>query len=457
MEDSEFAQGMLWCELTDSKKWIKRRVETLNIIDDSRFSIKTSVDIDVVEIKKLAEASGIDLSGISYIQVPIARLSKTPELDLDVTDGKNHAISAISSDLTDAYTMNYVAARIWSENIKDPSPDLKEVLQKIISNNVGLSYLQKILKDLENANKDWSNNDLPPQLTPADVSVFTEIASNKKLETLLGIVAVSRELVVSIPLKSDRVVIKYCRLNSMSDVPAGLNSSSPKWKRWLSQLGIRAVSLNFLVENTNNSSREHFRIIPPAGARVVRGHLMKYENGRWDKVMSQNVPSFTRRIDENVLICYFSKLPPAKYSAHLQIMPRINSFFTPALISALLLVIFSVSALLVKIHPNTSDGENDFASAVTLLAALPSIFVVLLIRSNEHRLVVRMHRIPRLLLLLPALTLLYAAWLLALPGNQSLEQILLTLTIMLSTLCAFIMLCVIIMSFTKYSPRRILT
>jgi hypothetical protein len=425
---------------------------------------KTSLDLNIPKLEEIAKNYNIFCGDGIDIYLPIALLTKDPELYLDVSDGHGNVLSAVNSDITSALTCNYftVFLMLQKKILQIPSR-VQKGIKYIIDSVDGIEYYKRIVAITQPGRRELEVGDDKYSYTAEELKFFRKLLDDEDITILLNKLARHRHLVVNFRVAAANNILKYQRLLSYPHRYVKINHSiqeakDTKFELFLVQLstffGIRALSYVFLHDGAGTSGREHIRVISPSGARIVSGAILRQKDADWE-IIDKTTDPVNVRNSENVVTCYTKGVRKANYGVHIQIIPRIGTFYFPALVCSLLMFFFSATSF-----PNPLNswffGESTAEwgeSSIALLASVPIFLATFLVRDGEHGLIARMHIGSRIILLVPAILMLCGAWAASAKVQESI-QIKLSWVILISSLAAsIIFISVIFRSLKRYGRK----
>jgi hypothetical protein len=421
--------GAYWKSLLVDRSWVRRRVETGTIIDESHVEISVSFDIDAGELSRRVPS---DLVVDGRVPVPLVSLIKELQLDLDVRGAQGEVLSVATSDTDAHFSHAYLLREIADRgiNLSDLSTRFVEQSHSILRSSDGLDELIEIVLAIDEYQSGSHADARRLGMSDDDADSWVTVLNDDELFELLLDLSDAYFMVAYVPADSDSSIVKYRRLTDAEIRGSRIGAMS---------LGLKPLSIYLNANGIGTAAREHTRVTAPPGTRVVGGTLLADGMPVPDRL-------YELRKDAERIVFYTSNARPADYSLRIDVVPRFVSFFLPALLCALLTLIFSGAALYLESYSERFtrsvlvDGEAVIANAdasAALLALVPTLFAVFLVQGGEHRLVARLHAVPRMTLLVTALLLLLCAGCIAVSASHVTLVSVLTVTTVAAALSAF--------------------
>lgn len=405
-------------------------------MDDRRVQLRVSLDIDVQAVKRRLLSAGLNEPDLAPI--PLVISSKELQLDLDLHGSNGESLSIATSDCDSHYSHAYVLKEIVDLNADEVvlTDRFQQQLYDIIRGDDGVDLLLEIINAVTQYETGSSQELRRLGMQDVDARAWNVVFGNDDLFVLVLDLSVDYFMIAFIPTEHDFSIIKYRRLASWSidRNPAGLMG-----------LGLKPSTISVAARGIGSASREHTRIVVPPGMRVVDGMLL-------DDDQLQGV-SPKKRVDSERLVIYTSDAPPGNYFIRLEVYPYLGHFFIPALICSLVTFAFSSAALFLEYTSRrftvsgllswTAPAPAASADAsAALLALVPTAFAVFLIQNGEHRLISKIHTVPRLILLACALLTLFSAGAIAISAAHELLLRVLAVTAVFTLLSSLYFLAV---------------
>ena len=390
--------GAYWLSLQSNLSWANRRVASASIVDDTHLEWRTSLDLDISDLRRRALVVGLKVG--RSIPVPLATMKKDLQFDLDVMAADGAALSLLTSDADAHIAHAYFLCQVAEQGIEldDIDDGVITLAHTIIRSDDGSNMLRDLVFDLWAAYQKTSAESPRFVLSDKEVADWYRVMNNAELWKLLQSLASAYFMIASVPPRGAGSVIKF-RVTGKCEPTYGSRS--------IAALGLRPVRIDLEARGIGSALREHTLFTAPPGTRIAGASIDTEGDLESDSVM-------VRRYDENRVVFYTSRVPARNHTIHIDLVPRLGSFFVPALLCSLLVSVLALGASSLQIfaHRFTAIQDSQLASAdgaVAILALVPTIFAVFLVQGGEHRFVYRLQSAPRMLLLLPATLLFFCA------------------------------------------------
>ncbi|MGX5681480.1 hypothetical protein [Schumannella luteola] len=352
-------------------------------MDDERIEHRITLDIDVRALGAYSKA--ILGTRVSRLLVPLETLNKTLQFDMDVRDGSNAPLAVTTSDEDEYLAHALLLYLISKSRITAPTQSvvdgLYEIVRKPSLEEVRTLFEQVRGQSLGGNAEDLEDADIWGQIARVgDIGrLMIQLASNYVLSTVLS------------PAPGAEIaIVKLRYVESYSLAP-----------HLLEQLGLRSPKIYLPASGVGSASREHTRVVAPDGAVITGAELLLADRSvSWDSYG-------LRRNAERALI-YTKNLPKGRYGVLLLLSPMLGGFFIPALASTFVVTsLLFFGAWLEGMDSRFSAKGLQADAAVAILVLLPSLLAAFFIRLGEHRLVARLHLLPRALVLSATISAVY--------------------------------------------------
>lgn len=410
--------GRYWHELLSDRSWVRRRVETKALVDESHIEARVSLDINVETINRHARDARCRFDGL--LPIPLVAHRKELQLDLDVRDASGNSCSLLTSD-SDSHIAHAYFLYVMTQQGFPPAvltEKFREESFKAIRNDNGTDIL---LVRVDGLRAELSSGQ---KLSPED-KLWKSLLENSTLYDLLVDLSSGYFLICRVSDRLKSTILKYRRLAEIDTH----NLTVPM------ALGLEPLRLRFAAPQMRSAHREHVRVVAPAGTEVVRANMLTADG------VESKVP-YPKRIDQGRAVFYTTDDWPSKVFT-VDVVTHLSAIFVPALICSFTTLVLAGSALYLERfdHRFSDQGGVSSASAiVTILALMPTLFALFLVQNGEHRVVARMHSAPRLLLMSSALALLMCAGAIAVRVTPSTLDHALVITTLLAGLTSMLFL-----------------
>lgn len=403
--------GKYFHSLLSDPGWVRRRVETVEVINTVRFERAVSLDIDVDDLAKRATDSGV--SDVTNLYVPIASFKKRLLIDFDVVDQDGQTMSLVTSDEDSHAALAMLLATAEGSGI-DPSRLSSGALQKlhdIVRHPASTEDAAVIARASRSPGRlevpGWQ---LKPgyNVTDADIKFWRET-----LFADAGFVSRIAEFTTQympiIGVRRDRTptVVKYRTIESE---PA---ADFDKWTM-AERLGWNEIYIGIETPSIGRAQREHVRISSPGGVFAVSVDVAVAETLDSGPLTPQPSGSeFTGRVTpERALVYTSGRQSSDLHQVIVGIRPTITGFRTPALIGTLLSALVLVGGAVGQWTGNVLGKIVDHSTdpAVAILIVIPSLIAAYVVREGEHEVRSKLLSVPRAVVMLTSgLTFVAAA------------------------------------------------
>lgn len=336
---------LLW--LT-SNEWMKRRVETAQILGPKSLRRRVSIDM----LPPTSSSAGRSV-------VPITILKKAPLVSFDITDEAGTSIPIFNrmENGKAAWSMLSAAAKVEvapKQGDASPPPladDLLADLREIVfaSFDDGLDVLKQFAEN---------------QSTVARQT----LTASPHLMALARTLCQHFLLLTSIEQPSVRRILKFTYEESMGRV-------GKRRDRLVETMGWRAARFEFAVPALDEAESFHFELAAPEGLEVVHAKLSVYDSSGHTSLKPAEMVGKTAHLYTQESRAGLDGT--ASVWLGLQRSGLLRSGFIVAVANTALLALLAV----VKPDPSSTDA------ATTLLLTLPALLATFIVRPGEHGLV----------------------------------------------------------------------
>lgn len=390
--------------------WIRRRVETVKIVDAYQHERYISIDVDLIALRRIAELAGLEAQALP---VSLGIESKGLHLDLDLRDASGASLSLAPSSV-DAFASFAIAADWLDRNCGHLS---FSILSEIKDNLLRVARHHFTKLDDEGLKQFLSSDEgegLPmwtsgSSLGPEASAAFSFLIENEYefLDLLIDLSARCRPLVV-IPASGDTFLIKIRRLEA-GRLPE--RSLSARMRLAPSTLQIEDSTLG-------RGLSCHLRVVAPNGTDL---DTVVIQGPRWLEPYRVRVTSERAMIHATA-----SEFSVDQRFVSVGLWPAARGF----VMSSLATCLGGTALFLALLHLERTRGGyvTTFAShhpdvVFAAVLALPSVYIVFLSRLNEHDF--RSYLLGDLRLVLGCVGICHTAGLLALMVAGRFESLLL--------------------------------
>lgn len=382
--------GRYFDALIKDPSWLKRRVETIHILDERRLERKVTLDIDLALLRTAAKSSG--LGSTDFLPIPLLTLKKELQLDLDIRNASGEPLAAYVSD-EDAHVAHAYVLAVLERNKIDISKlpiKVTERLWDICRRENATPLLLDVARQVRG--ESWRSH--VPYSAPLDEpekDAWRDILVNHGTESgqLIRELAGNYFLIVEIPSGNNSTastaLVKYRRVDERRP---GRKSVA----RFVSKLGWTPARVLCPAPGIGAAERTHTRVVAPDGV-TIRDIRLLHANA------STVVPTsgYQRRLDLSRGVIYTRFRQRDLFWIDVSLRPRRGGFLMPALLSTGALAILFLLALALEVFgQKLSDANTSADAAVAVIALIPSLLAVELVRRDEHRVVGEMLALPRI-------------------------------------------------------------
>lgn len=379
--------------------WVKRRVETIELVDTRRIERRVTIDIDSEDLRNRAMAAGVYDPGSPMLPIPLTLLRKNLIFDIDVRDANGGARSILTSDEDSRGAHAVLLHRlqlikqssVLTERMSDklyeiarrmPSQDDLETLSQY---STDYAYISGWSLDRGTEEEEW-----------AWATLFAEPAFTALVIDFTTLYMPT----VYIDGSRDREVLKYRYVESEEFLP-----SPTVRQRFLLEPVFALIS----APTIGRAQREHLRIKAPPGIDVLSVDLGCYtrEELPGGPASLRRDDTYESRVALERGVIYTSRMRRGEYFALARLQTAPSPFLSPALT---LVAVLALLLLLGGVFQWTAFVLSDAQSTVTLLLAIPSFAAAYVARrDNEHEMLGNLLALPRALVFLSAIAALVAA------------------------------------------------
>ncbi|WP_146083878.1 hypothetical protein [Rathayibacter sp. AY1F3] len=357
--------------------------------------------------------------------MPVLSLKKELLLDIRVEDLEGHSLPLLTKDQSSflSYSLILSTARHFGWDDRRTTPEFRRQLFNVV-NGDSVESLLELLGGIDPRLVDGESGLTYVPLSENERSLWISFLNVRELNDLLFELSERYFLIVELVRLGGREVelIKVRWTESASLRPRRF------WT--LGRFGLGPL----LLESEMIASfgdREHYRVEAPPGTTVRR-----YDAEEWDERQGQWIPAKLKTRGSLTKVSMYSRSPGLrKYRIRIGVEPTRSPFLVPATVGSTFLafivsfffileynwgqfsgsgpsaVVWRWSDLLSTV--SATDPPANLDGSVALLAIVPSLLVVYLVKAGEHELVTKLLSIPRLMLLCAALAALVATAILA--------------------------------------------
>jgi|GEM_PF-6737735 len=388
IEVGEFYGGLL-----RNPAWVKRRVETLSLVDSVRFERRTTLDVSTQAVVDSYRA--VSSRDLDKVTIPVARLQKRLHLDVDARAGAADTISLVTSSV-DSVVLTAVASVWIKENTHFlPHPEMHRIIESLYDVACDGTF-QK------------SDGTTSPEVSMAFMSSSESLCESglKRLlmraqgfPELLRMLGETYLMMAELPVEPGITLVKTKILDTDPAVSSG----------FLASLMLGRSFYELEDSGLSTAASAHLRVDAPDGTELCSVDVYeKPSNRELEFVESRTTPSRA--------VIYGSGLSERARVVSVGLIPEFRKFCTLALASSLVGFTLLIGGWLLERYlevctaqasgvcqmhegfvTNAADTKLDVLIAVLL--TLPPLYALYLSRSGEHEIRSRLLRWPRRLLL----------------------------------------------------------
>lgn len=388
--------GAYYADLLGDGSWIRRRVETVEFLDDHRIERRVTLDVNGDDLRSRADLHGLET--LHILPVPLATLNKELQFDVDVRDMRDEPIPVTLSDedshIAHAFALSIISDTVTLNTLSDA---LRKELFRLIRRPsvVRLAELARRVSIPSHA----ANPEIDIDLSDDDKLVWRSLFDSDITRQLLVQLSQSYVFAAQITPLPGTFIVKFRYVEEWRP--------SPRW-RLGEQLGYQAAKLFVPAYAIGSAQREHTRIAVPDGTKISRTRLVQRvrrrdrSRSRWDRPVSQDMYG-SRQSPERAVI-YTRGIPRGQYGVAVRVRPQLGLFFIPAFLSTAFIGFLMWAGDYLESHSMRFTNNPGIAeAAVAVIILVPSAIAIYFVRAGEHLMVARHHVVPRVLVLLSAM------------------------------------------------------
>lgn len=402
--------------------WILRRVDTIHFLDGVQLERRVTLDLDLHALRSEAKIHRVREPSVP---VPLMTLVKEPIIELDVKTSLGDSVAIATSD-QNSHLTNALLLTILNRHGINPRGLPPTVLQHLYS-IVRAPSNERLLSIMYAVSP--GAFDVPPNDALIAMKSHDRLVWERMLEVgefFENLIDFARSFIlvgqIGLPPAGDVAVLKV-RLIEERSSSEQTSLLSPD------RLGWRPLVQTIPLGGLGKAQRNHIKIFAPEDS-VVRHAKIVDDKSTIKEVRDGTIGKKRAPLDR--VAFYHAHLPARVYGATVELEPTRSPFLVPAAITTALLGLLLAAAAFLQwtderfsdhpasflLRPEPSIGwlaesvtanHANFDAAVTVLALVPSLVAIYLVRTGEHRLVTRLMVVPRILVLLSALSAIVAA------------------------------------------------
>lgn len=398
--------GRYFRDLHVDTSWIRRRVETIDMVDSAHIQRRISLDVDMNDVRSRALKFGVDIEHGVFL--PISLLKKNLLLDFDIRDDSGNTLSILTSDEDSHAAQSCMLASIENLGV-DPGSLNTAIIDRIyhLAREEPSSADCVTLADSESDSESSSSVEawtiLEPQLNldKEDVNQWNSFFSDDEFRGFAIDFTLKYCPIVRVDCNRNSSVIKIKLLDTESAI-----RDNPAWRE---EFCITESLYEVPFPSAGRAQREHFRIIAPEGILMLGTLMLRADDATSEK--SHPVPRktsslFTHRVSTNRVSLYTRNVPVGNYAALVALKPDNAGFAIPAILSVGLSAILLLMGSIAQFLGDTLEyvAEKQSSPAVSLILIIPSTVSAYLARQGDHEIRARLLRVPRFLVGISAIS-----------------------------------------------------
>ena len=413
------ARGEYFFDLMVDQSWIMREVQTFKYVDLPSATIRTSLTIDGRELSRRATEAGC---GGPVLDFPLGLFPKSLFGSFDLVDDSNRTLPLLGSSYDSSVAVGIMCHELLSRNIKEEAITSRviEKLYAIASKQDGDAIVQNIRWIDHNA--DNPDEGAIRELFGSDLfDIIMELDEPDEFFEVLRRFGVQYLPIVQIakPHRDGCFVIKHERVTHSPELALLATEGTAKNFRTFGTGYLRVKAVNL-----GQQGSQHFRALAPEGTVLINATLLDPDTG--SETTQKHVAHITPRW-ASLYTSFEDELDAM--DVKLTFIPETRPFTIPAVAALLSSGLVLGAGLALQLTDTRTDSHRstprleDISAAssgavIALLLLLPSIFLLALIRRNEHGAASSLLRYPRYSLAVAALSVVVSAVVAAFATNS---------------------------------------
>lgn len=409
--DAGLVAGPYFAELLTESSWKLRQVQTFKYIDLPSVSVQTSLTIDGRDVIKRAHAHKMPVG--DYLDIPLGIFPKAlfGAFDLQYADGK--CLPLMHSAYDSWVAVGVLATVLRRGGLPDAyiTEGLLAALYEVCRKHDGDGFSAKINWIAENSEELENREGEVEALLGAEIfSVINQVENSYNFVQMLR--TFSDQFIPIVRLSSKSVlpssVLKYSQVTNSPEMELLPFSSFRKRKvPGVGYLQIRTVNLGL-------AGSQHFRASAPDGTVIIDASA---QNPAADR--ETTVPHLVHITPRWASLYSGLSNDVGSVDVKLALVPEVRSFSFPAFASLLISMgVLATGVLLnyadlswepARVPRLSSIALTSSGSVIALLLVLPSLYLLALVRKDEHAVASSLLRFPRYALGFAALSIFLSA------------------------------------------------
>lgn len=374
--------------------WVKRRVETVKLVDLRRIERRVTLDIDAHRLKSLAQGCGFELDANSadpVLPVPLTLLKKGLYLDFDVRDSTGGSLPLVTSDEDSCAAQSIMFDSLSRSGLLSSlTTDMGDLLYSIARSSPSEDDVLALNQpDPEDVNIDaWDLTRFRGNIKSDDDATWKSLFENEQFKRLVATFTLSYLPIIYIDACNPRQLIKYRFVESEFFFSA---------RKWSQRLSVRPSSVIVEAPAFGRAEREHLRLIAPSGINIIDMGVVRVVTAA-DTAAGFRPRGTNDRYQARVALergaLYASRADKVRHVVVADVQPDSSEFLTPAFFAVAIAAVLLLGG---GIYQMLAQVFSDVQSTIALLLTVPSAAAAFLARSGEHRVLSRLLRVPRVL------------------------------------------------------------
>jgi hypothetical protein len=395
--------GTFTLKLYERPDWVRRRVETVQLVDTSQVERSVTLDVDLGALSRMAAESHLfgnpqpARRNNTDMLVPVTLLPKTLLLDLDIRDASGKSLSLATSGEDATAAQAALIAKL--DRLGEAAAELPQVildnLYRVARLDPSFGDEQVILRRTKDRRVHaWNLED--SAIGSTEYILWLRLLGHRDFNELLSTFTLNYMPMIRLQPGDGSAVIRYRHTERQQ----------PPSKGWLDALSLDAYQQLIQAPSVGSGGREHLRFVPPEGLFVEEFYLTPPATG----AANDPQPAAIVESVDPAPRMYMSRVTPERgiiYTTGMErlsgaceaialLRPRVTGFLRTAqytvLLTTLLLIVGAIAQFL---GSRLSAAGTSAEAAATVLLIIPSTMSAFLAQAGEHELRSDLLRGPR--------------------------------------------------------------
>lgn len=386
-------RGAYFHDLLSDQDWIVRRVQTFEFLDLTSAKIRTSVTIDYSELLARANEFG---GAEPYVEVPLGLLPKQLFGAFDICDSASRTLALVGSDYDSEAALSVLIYELYS--------------QGIVEDRLSDSLIEKLLRVTRRQDGDNMANDIDyfaATVDNPDHSRIEEIFGHDLYQAVFDLDDIDEFISLLAAFSDQYIPIFRCEPKSLAASPVVKYSQvthAPELALYNKGAGINYMlqphggSVDIRSVNLGMEGSQHFRVAAPNGTVITSAVVVDPETERATE--HSHLKHITPR-----WASLYSKFRDdlGAHDVRITLIPDANATMVPAVAALSLSLVIIGTGLILGLtdamgHRTSRLNEiagNSSGAIVAIFLLLPSLFMLALVRRDEHDVASSLLRVPR--------------------------------------------------------------